>query len=392
MSRMTKYLKDELDDLQAKGLKRTLRQLRSSQGPLITIDGATLINFCSNDYLGLANDERLKMAAVETIEKEGFGSGASRLVCGNMSAHRALEEGIARFKGCEDCLVFSTGYMANVGIIASLFDRNDMIFCDRLNHASIFDGILLSQAKFKRYAHGDMQALEELLKEAIPAGKRAIITDSVFSMDGDLAPLDTIVRLAKKYDCLVMIDEAHAFGVMGEHGRGLAEHFGVERQIDIQMGTLSKAAGSFGAYVTGGKDLIDYFINKARSFIYTTGMPPSVAAASLKAVEIIQTEPELRSKLWMNTNIIREGLHHMGFDTMGSETPIIPVLIKDDKTAVTFSKALLVQGIFVAAIRPPTVPAHTARLRISVSAKHTPQQCQQLLQAMRQAGKDLCLI
>jgi len=392
MSRIKQHLKSELDELEAKGLKRTLRQLRSSQGPLITIDGATVINFCSNDYLGLANDERLKAAAIEAIEKEGFGSGASRLVCGNMSSHRALEEGIARFKGCDDCLVFSTGYMANVGIIASLFNRDDMIFSDRLNHASIVDGILLSQAKFKRYAHNDMNALQELLKEAAPAGKRAVITDSVFSMDGDLAPLDVIVRLAKKYDCLVMIDEAHAFGVMGEHGRGLAEHFGLERRIDIQMGTLSKAAGSFGAYVAGGKDLIDYFINKARSFIYTTGMPPSVAAASLKAVEIIQSEPELRSKLWMNTHVIKEGLQAMGFDTMSSETPIIPVLIKDEMTAVTFSKKLLTKEIFVSAIRPPTVPAHTARLRISVSAKHTSQQCQQLLKSMRDVGKELCLL
>jgi 8-amino-7-oxononanoate synthase len=282
--------------------------------------------------------------------------------------------------------------MANVGIIASLFGRDDVIYSDRLNHASIIDGILLSQAQFKRYAHNDMKALEELLKEAAPAGKRAIITDSVFSMDGDVAPLDRIVRLAKKYDCLVMIDEAHAFGVMGEGGRGLAEHFGVERQIDIQMGTLSKAAGSFGAYVAGSRELVEFFINKARSFIYTTGLPPSVAAASLKAVEIIGSEPELRSKLWMNTLTIREGLRRMGFDTMRSETPIIPVMVKDDKTAVAFSNNLYAKGIFVAAIRPPTVPAHTARLRISVSAKHTPHQCQQLLNAVHEAGKELCLI
>src|SRR5262245_20660282 len=325
---MNEYLEEQLQELEREGLKRELRTLETAQRARVKVNGRELLNFCSNNYLGLADDERLRDAAIKALKEEGFGAGASRLVCGDMRSHRLLEERIAQMKGAEEALLFSTGYMANVGIISSLFGSGDMIFSDRLNHASIIDGILLSQAKFKRYAHNDMKDLEELLKSS-PGKKRVIITDSVFSMDGDLAPLDEIVRLAKRHQCLVMIDEAHAFGVMGENGKGLAEHFGVERQIDIQMGTLSKAAGAFGAYCCGSRTLISYLINKARSFIYTTAMPPSNAAAALCAIEIISKEPELRSKLWMNTNNLRQALNKAGFDTMHSETPIIPVLIKD---------------------------------------------------------------
>ncbi|HLF17592.1 MAG TPA: 8-amino-7-oxononanoate synthase [Candidatus Omnitrophota bacterium] len=386
------FIQDTLDELEQQGLKRQMRLVKGGQGRRIMIDGKEALNFCSNNYLGLADDERLQRAAIASMKEEGFGAGASRLVCGNMGSHRLLEKKLAAMKGTEDCLVFSTGYMANVGIIASLFGREDIIFSDRLNHASIIDGILLSQAEFKRYPHRDMEALEAMLKEAAGYKKKAIITDSVFSMDGDIAPLDIIVRLAKKHDCLVMVDEAHAFGVMGEKGKGLAEHFGVERSIDIQMGTLSKAAGSFGAYCCGSKELISYFINKARSFIYTTGMPPSVAAASLKAVEIIEAEPELRSKLWMNTNYIREGLQKLGFDTMNSETPIIPVLIKDTALTVQFSETLLEEGIFISAIRPPTVPANGARLRLTVTSKHTQADLDDFLMKCQKIGKELCLI
>ena len=285
MSQATQIFLDQtLTDLDGSGLKRTMRPLSGAQGREVTVDGRKALNFCSNNYLGLAGDARLGRAAAEAVENEGFGAGASRLVCGNMTAHRRLEEGIARFKGAEGCLVFSTGYMANVGIIAGVFGRDDVIFSDRLNHASIVDGIQLSRAQCRRYAHRDMNALEELLASSGPCRKRGIVTDSVFSMDGDIAPLDKIVALARKYDCLVMVDEAHAFGVMGDGGRGLAEHFGVEAQIDIQMGTLSKAAGSFGAYCCGSKELVAFLVNKARSFVYTTGMPPPVAAASLRAV------------------------------------------------------------------------------------------------------------
>jgi len=386
------FLQDSLEDLGEKGCLRKLRCLSGSQGREIIIDDQKVLNFCSNNYLGLADDVRLKEAAIVSLEAEGLGSGASRLVCGNLSAHKNLEERIARFKGTDAALVFSTGYMANVGIISSLFGRNDVIFSDKLNHASIIDGILLSQAKFKRYPHVDMKALEGMLQETREKIRKVIITDSVFSMDGDIAPLDKIVALAKKYNCQVMIDEAHALGVLGRIGRGAAEHFGVEEEIDIKMGTLSKAVGSFGAYCCGSRELIDYLINKARSFIYTTGMPPSVAAASLKGIEIIESEPERREKLWDNARYLLRKLKETGFETLRSQTPIIPVLVKESENAVRFSERLFEAGIFISAIRPPTVPAQTARLRLTVMATHTREDVHYLLQHMERIGKELCII
>ena len=393
MSQVTKTFFDEtLDDLECDGLRRNLRQLSGSQGREVIIEGKKVLNFCSNNYLGLANDPRLGQAAADCMERQGFGSGASRLVCGNMDAHRKLETSIAQFKGTEDCLVFSTGYMANIGIISSIFDHNDIIFSDKLNHASIVDGIRLSQAQCRRYAHCDMDALEGMLKNSGGFRKRGIITDSIFSMDGDMAPLDEIVALAQKYDCLVMIDEAHALGVMGEKGKGLAEHFGIEGKIDIQMGTLSKAAGSFGAYCCGSTALIAFLVNKARSFIYTTGMPPSVAAASFKAVELIRTEPQRREQLWENAHYMRKGLQEAGFHTMNSQTPIIPVLVKDPNMAVEFSSRLFNEGIFISAIRPPTVPHNTARLRLTVITTHTRKDLNYVLDQCKRIGKELCLI
>ncbi len=386
------FLQDGLTDLEQKGLKRTLRLVEGAQEARITIDGQKVLNFCSNNYLGLANDPRLKQAAIECIQREGLSSGASRLVCGNMNAHKLLEEKIEHFKGTEACLVFSTGYMANVGIISSLFDRDDIIFADRLNHASIIDGILLSRAEFKRYPHKDMTALENMLKNFSGYKKRAIITDSVFSMDGDIAPLEKIVALAQKYDCWLMLDEAHAFGVLGKNGKGAAEHFGLEDKIDIQMGTLSKAAGSFGAYVCGSLELISFLINQARSFIYTTAMPPGIAAASYKAIEIIEKEPPLRQKLWNNTNYLLNELKKFGFDTMMTQTPIIPILMKESDLAVEFSKRLFKRGVFVSAIRPPTIPNNTARLRLTVMATHTSTDLDCALEQLKAVGKELCLI
>lgn len=389
---MHEFLTVALDGLEKQSLRRGLRCIDGAQARALTIEGKEVLNFCSNNYLGLANDKRLSEAAIVSMKEEGFGSGASRLVCGNMKAHRNLEEQIAKFKGTESALVFSCGYMANVGIIPGLFGRGDLILSDKLNHASIIDGILLSGAEFKRYAHNDMDALEELLKKSGGFKKRAVITDSVFSMDGDLAPLTKIVDLAKKYDAITMIDEAHAFGVFGKNGEGLAHHLGVADQIDIHMGTLSKAAGSFGAYVCGSRMLIDFLINKARSFIYTTGMPPSVAAASSAAVQIIEKEPERRQKLWDNTRYLTQKLQKCGFDTMNTESPIIPVLVKDAPKAVIFSQKLFERGVFASAIRPPTVPLHTARLRVTVMATHTRADLDFALEQFESAGKELCLI
>ena len=383
---------EELAALERQGLKRRLRDMTGAQGRKIILDGKEVLNFCSNNYLGLADDPRLREAAVGCIQKEGIGSGASRLICGNMAAHRELETTIARFKGAESCLTFSTGYMANAGIISSVFGRDDMIFCDRLNHASIIDGIILSQAKFKRYPHNDMEALEEMLRTTTGFRRRGIITDSVFSMDGDIAPLDKIVELAREYDCLVMIDEAHALGVMGKNGKGLAEHFGVEDKIDIQMGTLSKAAGSFGAYCCGSKELIEFLVIKALSFIYTTALPPAVAAASQKAIEIIRDEPMSRQKLWVNTGYFQKAIVALGFNTLSSQTPVIPIIVGESAVAVEFSKRLLEQGIFVSAIRPPTVPQNTARLRLTVMATHTREDLDYALEKLKIIGRSLNII
>jgi len=386
------FFENKLNELESRGLKRILRCVEGKHGRRIKIDGKEVLNFCSNNYLGLADDPRLKKAAIECMEEQGFGSGASRLVCGNMSMHQKLEDKIAAFKGSERCLLFSTGYMANVGIISSLFDREDIIFFDRLNHASIIDGILLSQAKFKRYPHCNMEALHDMLSESQGYKKRVIITDSVFSMDGDIAPLEKIVDLAQKYDCLVMVDEAHAFGVLGQYGRGAAEHFGLESKIDIQMGTLSKAAGSFGAYCCGSKELISYLVNSARSFIYTTGMPPSVAAASYQAVDIIENDSELRQRLWKNRDFMINELKNLGFDTLDSQTPIIPILIGDSSLTVEFSNKLFDRGIFVSAIRPPTVPQNTSRLRVTVMATHQMNDLNFAIDCFKKIGREFCLI
>lgn len=383
---------NELEALERQGLRRRLRGISGAQGRKILLDGREVLNFCSNNYLGLAEDPRLAQAAVECMEEEGFGAGASRLVCGSMSAHRRLEETLVRFKETEDCLLFNSGYTANIGIISSVFGRGDVIFSDRLNHASIVDGILLSRAEMKRYPHKDTAALETMLRSCAGFKKRGIITDSVFSMDGDIAPLDKITALARRYDCLVMIDEAHAFGVLGDHGRGAAEYFGVEDKIDIQMGTLSKAAGSFGAYCCGSKTLVDFLINKARSFIYTTALPPAVAASARRAIEIIRDEPELRQRLWAGAHYLKRTLNDLGLNTGHCQTPIIPIIVGEPAIAVEFSKRLLEEGIFVGAIRPPTVPQNTARLRLTVTAAHTREDLDTALKKIELVGKELGLL
>ncbi len=377
------FLSKQLEDLAQAHLLRNPRVMSGAQGVRVVIEGKSYLNFCSNDYLGLANDPRLIKAASEAMAKDGLGSGASRLVCGTHEAHQALERKIASFKSKDAGLVFSSGYMANCGIISSLVDRDDTVFTDRLNHASIIDGIVLSRAKMQRYHHNDMAHLEELLKASLGTrGKKLIITDSVFSMDGDCADLKNIVRLAKVYDATVMIDEAHAFGVLGAHGEGLAHHLGVANHIEVQMGTLSKAAGCFGAYVVGSKLLRDYLVNSSRSFIYTTALPQSLMAAASCAMDIIQNDDDRRQKVLANADFLREQLKQCGFDTAQSQTPIIPVILGDEQTTVALSARLFEQGIWVSAIRPPTVPKGSARLRITVTANHTQEDLECLITAM----------
>lgn len=390
--KMEAFLNETLDHLADRDLLRQMRTIDGRQSRQLNIDGRKVLNFCSNNYLGLADDVRLGQAAMESLRVEGFGCGASRLVCGNFSSHARLEEAMAEFKATEGCLLFNSGYTANIGIISSLFGRGDMIFSDKLNHASIIDGILLSGAQYKRYTHVNMGSLEAMLKAAEPLSKKLIATDSVFSMDGDIAPLPDIVALAKKYDCAIMVDEAHALGVLGPQGKGAVEHFGLEGQIDIQMGTFSKAGGSFGAYCCGSKKLVEFLRNKARSFIYTTGLPPSVAAASLRGLEIIAQEPERRKELLAKAQFVRQALNLLGFDTLNTQTPIIPIVVKDTALSMCFSQKLFEAGIFVSAIRPPTVPVNTARLRLTVMATHTQQDLEFLLKHVEYIGKELCLI
>jgi len=379
----TDFLQDEINGLESLGIYRSLKTVESPQGQTIVLGGKVVLNFCSNDYLGLANDARIKAAAIDAIEKYGFGSGASRLVCGNMSPHEALEAELAKLKNTESALVYSSGYMANTGIISAIMDRHGVVLSDRLNHASIVDGITLSRAKLLRYPHADMQALEDMLKGIPGSQRKLIVTDSVFSMDGDRAPLKEIVDIAARYEAMVMVDEAHGFGVLGNHGGGLVEELGLGDKVDIQMGTLSKAAGCFGAYACGKKVLREYLINKSRGFIYTTAMPPSLAQAARMALQIIKEESNGRRQLHQNAQYLREGIQALSFDTMNSSTAIIPLLVKDPKRAVAISRQLLGLGIFVQAIRPPTVPVGSARLRFTVMATHTREDLDQVLNALR---------
>ena len=379
----TFFLENNLKELESQAMLRGLRPLHSAQSREIIIDGKKVLNFCSNNYLGLADDGRIIDAAKKALDKRGFGAGASRLVCGSTDEHHKLEEKIAKMKKTQAALVFSSGYMANTGIIPALFDREDIVFSDRLNHASIIDGILLSRAELKRYAHNDMQSLEGALQNSTGFKKRLIVTDTVFSMDGDTALLKEILNLAKRYEAYVMVDEAHAFGIFGNSGAGLVEQEGLSDQVDIQMGTFSKAAGCFGAYVAGSKVLCDYLVNHARSFIYTTAMPPALAAAASMAIDIIQEDDKRRKQVLENAHYIRSGLKALGFDTMSSTTPIIPVGLKDPAQALKVSKYLFEQGIFVQAIRPPTVPVNTARLRVTVMATHTQEDLDKFLNCMK---------
>ncbi len=389
MTNMMDFIDQELDEIKGRGEYRSLRRVEGHQGPRVTVDGRECVNLCSNNYLGLANHPRLKKAAIDAIQKYGAGTGASRLVCGNLRLHQELEAKIAGFKGQEAALIFNSGYVANLGIITALVGRGDIIFSDKLNHASIVDAMVLSRAEFVRYAHKDMESLEKSLREAREYKEKLIITDTLFSMDGDIAPLPEIADLAKKYNAMVMVDEAHATGAFGETLGGLVEHFGLKEDIDIQMGTLSKALGCFGGYVSGRSKLMEYLINKSRPFIYTTSLPPSVLASCIEAIDIIGKERWLKDTLMSNALLVRKGLIDLGFDIMNSESQIIPVLIGESEKAAEFSRLLLAEGIFMQAIRPPTVPKGQARLRLTVMATHKKEDLNTALAAIEKVGKKI---
>ena len=377
-----KYISDELERIKKSGLYRKLNIVESAQGTHLEIKGKTYLSFCSNNYLGLANNPLVIKAVKDAVGKYGWGAGASRLVSGNMRLHEVLEGEISRFKGKEASIVFPTGYMANVGTISSLVSKGDLVICDKLNHASIIDGCRLSGADFRVYPHCDMEKLENILKKSSKYSRKLIVTDTVFSMDGDIAPLPDIVRIAHKYKAMVMVDEAHGTGVFGKRGGGVVEHFNLSKKIDIVMGTLSKVVGSLGGYVSGDEDLINFLRNKARPFMYTTALPPAVCAASIAGIKLIQKDPSLRTSLWNNVRYLKKELGLLNLNVIPSESPIIPILIGDAKKAVDVSKFLYKKGILILAIRPPTVPAKSSRLRMTVMSTHTKKDLEKLLDVL----------
>ena len=376
-------LSEELELLKDSHLFRKLRTLESLDSTHAKLNGKEIRLFCHNDYLGLSKHPEVVEAFLEGVKNFGAGSGAARLISGNTKVFEELEEGLARFKRKERALLFSTGYLANLGVISAFCEKNDVVIVDKLNHASIIDACKLSGATIRVYPHKDLNYLEKILKQSNRFRKKLIVTDSVFSMDGDLAPLPEIAELKNRYGAYLMIDEAHGTGVFGKSGRGAAELLGVEDDIDISMGTLSKAFGTHGGFVAGKKELIDYLINKSRTFIFSTTLPPAVCAASLKSLELIEKKPEIRQSLWERVKQTYDGLASIGIKTQDTFSPIIPIIVGDEQKALTLSETLLQKGILIPAVRFPTVPKKTARLRLTISAAHTKSDVDFLISALK---------
>jgi glycine C-acetyltransferase len=392
------YLTDQINDLKAKGTHFNLRVLEDEQAPECTFDGKHVINIASNNYLGLTTHPRLREAALAALKKYGVGSGAVRTVAGTMKIHMELEQKIARFKNVEACVVFQSGFTANAGTVSAILGKDDFIISDELNHASIIDGARLSRAKIKVFRHKDVEHAEELLKEVQnEPGHKLLITDGVFSMDGDIGPLPALCDLAEKYGAIMMVDDAHASGVLGRNGRGTIDHFNVHGRVDIQVGTLSKAIGALGGYVCGSKDLIDFLYHRARPFLFSTSHPPSVAATCIAAFEVLEDEPELMDKLWGNTRFFKKELGLLGFNiggnnTPASETPITPIIVGEGKLAMDFSRELFKEGVFATGIAFPTVPEGKARIRTIMSATHTHDQLSRALEVLKKVGKRMAII
>jgi glycine C-acetyltransferase len=374
------FIQDELQALKSASLYRRLRSVAGDQGPTLMVDGRAVLNFSSNNYLGLANHPALREAAIDAIARYGCGSGASRLISGNMTLHEELEIKLAQLKGTEAALVFNSGFQANTGIIPTLVGEGDVVFSDALNHASIIDGCRLSRAKIVVYKHCDVEQLEDGLKRAPRSSRKLIVTESIFSMDGDEAPLKQIVELSEKYGAMTMVDEAHATGVCEPDGAGLVSQLGLADRVIVQMGTLGKALGGFGAYVAGSAALRELLINRCRSFIFTTSLPPSVMAMGIAALELVKHEPERRRVLRDNCARVRDGLARLGYSLGDSRSQILPLMIGDADECMRLSDRLLDRGVFAQGIRPPTVPPGTSRLRITLMATHTADQIDRALE------------
>ncbi|KGP73514.1 glycine C-acetyltransferase [Pontibacillus yanchengensis] len=386
------HIQQELEDMKKEGTFRELIPLESAQGSRVTIKGKDVIQLSSNNYLGLTSHPRMKEAAEKAIRTYGVGTGSVRTIAGTLQMHEDFEEKLAKFKHTEAALVFQSGFTTNQGVLSSMLTDQDVVISDELNHASIIDGIRLTKAGRKIYKHVDVDSLEEKLKESVDYRTKLVVTDGVFSMDGNIAPLPEIVEVAEKYGALVMVDDAHASGVLGDNGRGTVNHFGLDGRVHIQVGTLSKAVGVLGGYVATTKVLKDYLIHKGRPFLFSTSHPPAVTAACDAAVDVLLEEPELIDKLWENTEFFKKGLEELGFDTGISKTPITPVMIGDDALTHKFSDELFNEGVFAQGIVFPTVPKGKARIRTIVTAEHSQEELQEALDAFQRAAKTLNIL
>ncbi len=392
------YLTTQLDELKAKGTYFRLRVLEDEQAAVCTFDGKKVINLASNNYLGLTTHPKLREAALEATRKYGVGSGAVRTIAGTMKIHMELEEKIARFKNVEACVVFQSGFTANAGTVSALLGKDDFIISDELNHASIIDGCRLSRAKILVFRHKDAaHAEEQLASVKDQPGRKLLITDGVFSMDGDIGPLPALCDAAEKYGAIMMVDDAHSSGVLGRNGRGTIDHFKVHGRVDIQVGTLSKAIGALGGYVCGSRDFIEFLYHRARPFLFSTAHPPSVAATCIAAFDVLEREPQLMEKLWENTHYFKKELGLLGFNiggvtTPASETPITPIIIGDGKLTMEFSRELFKEGVLGTGIASPTVPEGKARIRTIMTATHTREQLDQALDVLKQVGKRMGIL
>jgi glycine C-acetyltransferase len=392
------YLTDQINELKAKGTHFNLRVLDDEQAPVCTFDGKKVINLASNNYLGLTTHPKLREAALEATRKYGVGSGAVRTIAGTMKIHMELEEKIARFKGVEACVVFQSGFAANAGTVSAVLGKEDFIISDQLNHASIIDGARLSRARILVFNHKDLaHAEEQLASVKDQPGRKLLITDGVFSMDGDIGPLPGLCDLAEKYGAIMMVDDAHASGVLGRNGRGTIDHFHQHGRVDIQVGTLSKAIGALGGYVCGTRDLIDYLYHRARPFLFSTSHPPSVAATCIAAFDVLEQEPERIENLWENTRFWKKELGLLGFDiggktTPASETPITPVIIGDGARTMEFSRKLFKEGVLGTGIAFPTVPEGKARVRTIMTATHTREELQRALEVLKRVAKKMGIL
>ena len=386
------YLGEELDTLKAQNLYRKLRILDDEQKAHTTFDGRSVVNLSSNNYLGLTTHPRLRTKAIEALEEYGVGSGSVRTIAGTMAIHMELERRLAEFKKVEAVVVFQSGFTANAGTVSAILTRNDIVISDELNHASIIDGCRLSRATIKVFPHKDVDAARRVIKGLPGDTRKLLITDGVFSMDGDLGPLAALCDLAEETGCIMMVDDAHASGVFGENGRGTIDHFGMHGRVDIQVGTLSKAIGALGGYVAGSQSLIEFLYHRARPFLFSTSHPPAVAAACIAALDVLIEEPEIIERLWENTRYFKAGLERLGFNTGISESPITPVIAGEGAVAMKLSDRLFAEGVFAQGIAYPTVARDKARVRTIVTATHTREELEFALDAFARVGRELELI